>query len=165
MILSAIVAVSENGVIGKENGLPWYLPAELAYFKKATMGHPIIMGRKTHESIGRALPGRLNIVITRNKSYRAADGPVVVGSLEEAIKAAGNVEEAFVIGGASIYQQAMPRLDRLYLTRVNTEIEGDKYFRYDPKQWKQVFSEKHKADERNQYDYEFTVLERVKMRL
>jgi dihydrofolate reductase len=161
MTLSAIVAVSENGVIGKENGLPWYLPAELANFKKITMGQPIIMGRKTHESIGRALPGRLNIVITRNEAYEAAEGCKVVNSLDEAIKAAEGADEAFVIGGATIYEQAMPRLDRLYLTRVKAVIDGDKYFQFDPSQWKQVSKKQYKADEKNKYDYEFMILERI----
>ena len=162
-IISIIVAVSKNGVIGKEGDTPWYLPAEMAYFKEKTMGHPIIMGRKTHESIGRALPGRYNIVITRNKNFKA-EGCDVVNSQEEALekaKSAEGGEEVFVIGGESIYKEALPLSDKIYLTKVSAEVEGDKFFKFDPTNWKQTFSEKHKADGSNKYDYEFTVLERL----
>jgi dihydrofolate reductase len=162
MIISTIVAVAENGVIGKANSTPWYLPAELAYFKQKTTGHPIIMGRKTHESIGRALPDRTNIIITSNPNY-SAEGCVVVNSLpaalEEAKKAPG-AEEIFVIGGESIYQEALPFIDRIYLTRVGVQVDGDRFFKFDAKAWRQTSSQKHKADERNKYDYEFAVLER-----
>ncbi len=174
-MLSAIVAVAKGGVIGKEGGMPWYLPAELARFKEVTMGHPIIMGRKTHESIGRALPGRTNVVVTRNKDL-IAEGCKVVSSLDEAIELAKKSEggsaaqtskkfrrpkEIFIIGGEQIYQQAMPLLERIYLTKVNVEVEGDKFFKYDPSEWKQVSSEKHSADKKNQYDFEFLVLDRI----
>ena len=162
-MISAIVAVAKNGVIGKEGGLPWYLPAELARFKQVTMGHPIIMGRTTHESIGRALPGRTNIVVTHNKDFKA-EGCIVVNSLEEAIeeaKKAGGGEEVFIIGGEQIYKEAMPLLDRIYLTKVDAEVDGDKFFTFDESQWKQVSSEKHPADEKNQYNFEFTLLERI----
>ena len=162
-MLSAIVAVAENGVIGRKGGLPWHLPAEMARFKQITMGHPIIMGRKTHESIGRALPGRYNVVITRDKDYRA-EGCEVVGSLDEAIELAKKAEgskEIFVIGGEQIYREAMPKLERIYLTKVHAKIDGDKFFYYDPKEWKQVSSEKHSPDTKNQYDFEFTVLGRA----
>ncbi len=161
-MISTIVAVAKGGVIGKEGGMPWYLPAELARFKEVTMGHPIIMGRKTHESIGRALPGRTNIVITRSKGYRA-EGCRVVGSLEKAVEVAKGSEgsdEIFIIGGEQIYKEAMPKLERIYLTKVDAEVDGDKFFRYDPKEWKEVSSEKHSADEKNQYDFEFTTLDR-----
>ena len=162
-MLSAIVAVAENGVIGRKGGLPWHLPAEMARFKQITMGHPIIMGRKTHESIGRALPGRYNVVITRDKDYRA-EGCEVVGSLDEAIELAKKAEgskEIFVIGGEQIYREAMPKLERIYLTKVHAKIDCDKFFYYDPKEWKPVSSEKHSADTKNQYDFEFTVLGRA----
>ncbi|HEX5394983.1 MAG TPA: dihydrofolate reductase [Candidatus Saccharimonadales bacterium] len=164
MVISAIVAMAKNGVIGKGGGLPWYLPAELSRFKEVTMGHPIIMGRKTHESIGRALPGRTNIVITRDRGYKAAEGCVIVGSLNEALEQAKKSEgadEIFIIGGASIYEQAMPLLDRIYLTKVDADIKGDKSFNYGPDEWKQVSSEKHSADEKNQFDFEFTILSRL----
>ncbi|MEX0881592.1 MAG: dihydrofolate reductase [Candidatus Saccharimonadales bacterium] len=163
-MISTIVAIAENGVIGKEGGMPWHLPAELARFKQVTMGHPIIMGRKTHESIGRALPGRTNIVITRNKGF-ATEGCNVAGSLDEAIELAKKSEgadEIFIIGGEQIYKEAMPLLDRIYMTKVDAEVEGDKFFYYDPKAWKQVSTEKYPADKKNQYDLEFTVLDRVK---
>jgi dihydrofolate reductase len=176
-VISAIVAMAKNGVIGKEGGLPWYLPAELARFKQVTMGHPIIMGRKTHESIGRALPGRTNIVITRDKDYKAAEGCIVVNSLGRAIEHAKEAgggsaaqtskkfrrpNEIFIIGGASVYKEAMSLLERIYLTKVNADIKGDKFFKYNSSEWKQVSSEKHPADEKNQYDFEFTILERLK---
>lgn len=159
MTLSIIVATAKDGVIGKSGGLPWYLPAELAYFKNTTMGHSIIMGRKTHESIGRALPGRTNIVITRDPNYQA-EGCRVVTSLDEAIKVADAQNEVFIIGGESIYAQAIDKTDRIYLTQVNADIKGDKYFKFDPGSWQEVSRQEHKADERNEYDYAFTVLER-----
>lgn len=164
MIISAIVATDNKGAIGKNGQIPWHLPAEQAIFKRTTMGHPIIMGRRTHESIGRALPGRTNIVITRNRNFRA-EGCVVAGSLNEAMqiaqKAEGN-DEIFIIGGAEIYNQALPLINRLYLTRVHAAVDGDAFFKYDPTQWQQTSNEKHSADENNQYDYEFVVLERKK---
>ena len=162
MNLSIIVAVAENGVIGKTNTLPWYLPAEMAYFKQKTMGHPIIMGRRTHESIGRPLPGRTNIVITHDKNYEA-DGCQTASSLDEALikaKAAEGANEIFVIGGESIYALALPKANKLYLTKVRATIDGDKFFEYDANGWFQVWHEKHQADAKNKYDYEFLILER-----
>nr|AIA18378.1 Dihydrofolate reductase [uncultured bacterium] len=162
-MISTIVAVAKNGVIGKEGGLPWYLPAELARFKEVTMGHPIIMGRKTHESIGRPLPGRTNIVVTRNKGFKA-DGCIVVDSLEKAIveaKKGEGADEIFIIGGEQIYKEAMPMLNRIYLTNVDAEVAGDKFFKYDLKKWKEISSEKHSADEKNRHNFEFTVLDRI----
>jgi len=164
MIISLIVAIAENGVIGKEGGIPWYLPADLAHFKQTTMGHPIIMGRKTYESIGRTLPGRYNVVITRQKDYRA-EGCVVVGSLGQAIEKAKKAEgsnEIFIIGGEEIYNQAMPLADRIYLTKVHTSLAGDKFFKFDQKLWRQKSNETHTADDKNPSDYEFIVLERKK---
>src|SRR4051812_24248772 len=162
-MLSTIVATAKNGVIGKEGGLPWYLPAELAHFKEITMGHPIIMGRKTHESIGRALPGRANIVITRDKSYSSND-VTIAHSLDEAIteakKSAGS-GEIFIIGGEAIYKEAMPRLNRIYLTEVDAEVEGDKFFSYDAQQWRELSREKHLSDDKNQFGYSFVVLEKA----
>nr|AIA18419.1 Dihydrofolate reductase [uncultured bacterium]AIA18499.1 Dihydrofolate reductase [uncultured bacterium] len=163
MRISTIVAVAKNGVIGKEGGLPWYLPAELARFKEVTMGHPIIMGRKTYESIGRALPGRTNIAITRNKDFKA-EGCIVVDSLETAIaeaKKAEGADEIFIIGGEQIYKEAMPLLNRIYLTKVDADVKGDKFFHYDPKKWKEISSEKHSADEINKYSFTFTTLQRI----
>lgn len=163
-MISFIVAVAENGVIGKGGGLPWYLPSEMALFKEKTIGHPIIMGRRTYESIGRALPGRTNIVISRSLSYKAP-GCVVTDSIEKALQEAKNAkgaQEIFVIGGAAIYELAMPYADRIYLTRVKARIKGDKYFRFDESKWRQTSSQKHPKDEKNRYGYEFTTLERKK---
>lgn len=159
MTVSIIVATAKDGVIGKSGGLPWYLPAELTRFKQITMGHPIIMGRKTHESIGRALPGRKNIVITHDKNYKAEDCEIVT-SLEEALKKASGADEVFVIGGESIYDLALPLADKLYVTLVDARVDGDRFFQFDEQQWKQVASAKHMADEKNKYNYEFTVWER-----
>ncbi|MEK7561840.1 MAG: dihydrofolate reductase [Patescibacteria group bacterium] len=164
MIISAIVATDAKGAIGKNGQIPWRLPAEQAIFKQTTMGHPMIMGRKTYESIGRALPGRTSIVITHQQNYRA-DGCVIVGSLEQALEEAKKAEssdEIFIIGGEEIYNHAMPFTDRIYLTKVHATLAGDKFFKFDPKKWRQVSNEKHAADEKNQYDYEFMVLERKK---
>lgn len=160
MILSAIVATGNSGVIGKEGGLPWYLPADLTHFKNTTMGHPIIMGRKTHESIGRALPGRMNIVITHDPSYEA-EGCEVAGGLDQALSLIKDAGEAFIIGGQSIYELALPRLKRIYLTKVDADIPGDKYFKYDPAQWRPTAIEKHRKDDKNHYDYQFITLERL----
>jgi dihydrofolate reductase len=154
MSLSIIVAVSQNGVIGKEGGLPWHLPSELARFKAITLGHPIIMGRKTHESIGRALPDRKNIVITHDKSYKS-EGCLVVNSLQEAIAATDSADEAFVIGGSAIYDQVLPQIDKIYLTRVKADIKGDKFFRFDLSLWQQIAAEQHPADDKNKYAFEF----------
>ena len=158
MVLSAIVAVDNKGVIGKEGGIPWYLPADLAHFKRVTLGHPIIMGRKTHESIGRVLPGRQNIVITHDKNY-LAEGCMVVNSLQKAIDAAQG-KDSYIIGGQSIYEQALSEVQRIFLTKVDADIAGDKYFKYNPTRWRKISSEKHPSDDKNPYAYEFVVLER-----
>lgn len=152
MKLSIIVAVSRNGIIGKEGALPWRLPAELARFKQITKGHPVIMGRKTHESIGRALPDRQNIIISRDKKYQA-EGCIRVGSLEEALAKAEPNDEVFIIGGASIYELALPITDRIYLTRVMAEVEGDRRFEFNESEWKLIDSEEHSADAKNNYDF------------
>lgn len=136
MKLSIIVAAAKNGIIGRNNQLPWRLPQDLQYFKAITMGKPVIMGRKTYESIGKPLPGRLNIVITRQVDWRAADGVLVVNSVADAISAAEKSatelvnppEEAMVIGGAEIYREVLSRVDRVYLTRLDIDVEGDAVF-------------------------------------
>lgn len=144
--LSIIVAMSDNNVIGKDNTLPWHLPADLRHFKGLTMNHPIIMGRKTHESIGRALPGRKNIVITRDRNYKA-EGCTIAHSLEDALQAAGD-GEVFIIGGATIYTLALPLADKLYLTRVHTTIpDGDTFFTFTSADWKETSQETHPATE------------------
>lgn len=129
--ISIIVAVAgEKRIIGRKGGMPWYIPEELKRFKEITMGHPIIMGRKTHESIGKALPGRVNIIISRELNY-LAEGCIVVSTIEEAVKEARNQpgsEEIFIIGGGQIYQQALPLTDKLYLTYIDKDVEGDVSF-------------------------------------
>ncbi|MBV1787909.1 dihydrofolate reductase [Marinobacterium sp. D7] len=167
MHVAVIVAQAENRVIGNQNRLPWHLPEDLQYFKRVTMGKPIIMGRKTFESIGRPLPGRCNIVITRDSAW-SAKGVVVVPSPEVAIERAAaqaeidGVDEALVIGGAEIYRQMLPLCDRLYLTQVHAEVAGDAYFpALDAGQWHEVGREEFGASEANPYDYSFIVLQRV----
>lgn len=164
MIITAIVATDRKGTIGKAGEIPWYLPADFKFFKRTTMGHPIIMGRKTFESIGRPLPKRTNIVLTRDSFYMAT-GTVVVHSLKEALvhEACQDAEEVFIIGGGEIYRQAMPLVDRVYLTTVDTEIEGgDAFFpelRAD--EWEAVWLEEHQADEKNEFGFRFSRWERI----
>jgi dihydrofolate reductase len=162
--ISLVVAFARNRAIGLNNKMPWHLPEDLKYFKRVTMGKPVIMGRNTFESIGRPLPGRPNIVISRNTDYKA-DGITLVNSLEAALTAAQKLlspgqDEVMVIGGAQIYAQALPQADRLYLTEVDAEPEADAFFpaiaRSD---WNEVARETHPACERNPYSYSFVVLE------
>lgn len=161
MRLSIVAAVAENGVIGLDRGIPWHLPADLAHFKKLTMGKPILMGRKTFESIGRPLPGRHNVVVTRERSLRI-EGCSVAGSFEDALELLKSAEEVMVIGGAEIYRLALPLADRLYLTRVHASFEGDTYFPdYDPDLWREVAIEEHAPDGRNPHAYSFVILDRV----
>ena len=158
-MISIVAAVSQNGVIGKDGKIPWKLPADLAYFKNLTMGHAIVMGRKTYDSIGKALPGRTNIVITRQKHFSAADC-IVAHSLKDALlKAEG--KEIFIIGGGEIYREAMPLADKLYLTLVEQDFEGDAFFPpLDTAVWKFGSRTKGITDEKNQYPYSFLVVER-----
>ena len=140
-MISLIVAASRNGVIGANNKLPWHLPSDLRRFKQLTMGHPILMGRKTFESIGKPLPGRTNIVITRQKGFQCC-GATVVHSLEEGLLICENKQESFVIGGAEIFQQALPFADRIYLTRIEKDFEGDtRLFEINPAVWKETSRE------------------------
>ncbi|MBV6654108.1 MAG: dihydrofolate reductase [Mameliella sp.] len=163
MIISAIVAIDQNRVIGKDNDIPWHLPADLKYFKRRTLNHHIIMGRKTFESIGRALPKRTNIIITRNPFFIVTNC-LVASSLQEAIELARNngEDEVFIIGGGTVYEQAMPIIDRLYLTEVDTTVEDGVVFfpEIDSTQWNEVSSVPHLADEKNPFDYTFKVFER-----
>jgi len=156
-MLSIIVAMDDNRLIGKDNGLPWRLPADLQYFKQVTMGHTVVMGRKTFESIGRALPGRRNLVLTRNEAYQA-QGCTVIHSLDEIDSAPE--EEVFVIGGAEIFREMLPRVDRLYLTRIHAAFEGDAYFpEVDESKWRLISTESGVVDEENPYPYEYLVFE------
>jgi len=159
-LISLIVAMARNGVIGRDNALPWHLSEDLRRFKAATLGKPILMGRKTFESIGHALPGRTNLVLTRNRSW-TAPGAVVVHSVEAALALAGDAAELVVIGGAEIFRLVMPFARRIYLTHVHAEVPGDTYFpAFDPTQWLDVECVERAADERNTYPVTFVTLER-----
>ncbi|MDX5445878.1 MAG: type 3 dihydrofolate reductase [Zoogloeaceae bacterium] len=159
-MISIVVAMDRNRLIGRGNTLPWHLPADLAHFKSVTMGKPILMGRKTYESIGRPLPGRHNIVITRNAGF-AAPGCTVVTSVEAALAAAGAVPEIMLIGGAQLYAELLPRVGRIYVTRIDAAFEGDAWFpALDDGDWVETARSDHDPDERNPYPYSFRVLER-----
>lgn len=167
MRLALICAMAENRTIGKDNSLPWHLSEDLKYFKKVTTGHCIIMGRKTWESIGRPLPGRTNIVITRNEDYKA-EGAKVVTSLEAAIELAesvsslNEVDEAFIIGGAGLYREALSRAERFHLTRVHGAVEGDTHLMdFDESQWSEISRNEYLKSETNPYDYSICLLERI----
>jgi len=141
--LTLIVARARNGVIGKDNAMPWKIAGEQAYFKRVTMGHPIIMGRRTWESIGRPLPGRRSLVVTRNAEYRA-EGAEVVAGLDQALALCTDADEAFVIGGAELYRLALPRADRLLITEIDHDFDGDTYLAApDPREWRLVAREHH----------------------
>lgn len=162
--LAIIVAMANNRAIGKDNKLLWHLPEDLKYFKRITMGKPIIMGRKTFESIGRPLPGRLNIVVTRNTNWHH-DGVKVVNSLDEAITLAEaqafieGIDEIMLIGGAELYKAALPKADKLYLTRVDADIDGDAFFpEVDDAIWQEVSREAFAPSGHNPYPYAFCVL-------
>lgn len=162
MRISIVVAMDRNNLIGSRNGLPWRLPADLKHFKSVTMGKPIVMGRKTHDSIGRALPGRRNIVISRDPDYSPADGCVTVRTLEAALESGRGAEEVMVVGGASIYQQALPLASRIYLTRIDAEFQGDTWFpSFDAVDWQEVSRMDHGADADNPYPYSFIEFEKA----
>jgi dihydrofolate reductase len=165
MLISAIAAVSRNSIIGKDNEIPWYLPGDLAFFKRTTLGHCIIMGRNSFRSIGQALPKRTNIVVTRDPFF-TADGVVVVHSIEEALHYAFDTgeKEAFVNGGGDIYRQTASMWDRIYLTEVDVTLDGDVSFpQIDPLEWRELSREWHAPDDKNVYAYTFRVLERANM--
>lgn len=161
MRLALIVAMDQQGVIGLNNDLPWKLSADLQYFRRITMGKPLIMGRNTHESIGRPLPGRLNIVVTHQQNYQVT-GCVVVHSIEAAIKYCSDAEEVMVMGGAALYAQLLPQVARIYLTRVQANVNGDTWFpEMDWQQWQLIDKQAHAADAKNQFDYSFEVYDRL----
>ena len=161
---SLVVAMDRNRVIGRDNALPWRLPADIAYFKKVTMGHPIVMGRRTYESIGRPLPGRKNIVVTRTPGYDAP-GCTVVRSLDEAWKAAGDAPEVSVIGGSAIFAETLPIADVIHLTEVEAEVEGDTYFPpFDRGEWVETEVARHGVDERHAYPMRILRLDRKRPR-
>ena len=164
MKMSLIAALATNNVIGRNNQVPWCLPTDLRRFKALTMGHHLIMGRKTYDSVGRPLPGRTNVVITRRPDW-TAEGVTVVHSLEDAVRVAAQAgeTEAFIAGGAEIYELAIHRADRMHLTRVHAEVEGDTYFPEfdDVSEWKLVDAEHCDADEKNEYPFSFLTYERA----
>lgn len=170
-MISMIIAAAQNRVMGRDNQMPWHLPNDLQYFKRSTMGKPMIMGRKTYESLGKPLPGRPHIIITRQANYQAPNANEqvqVVTNLADAITAAealvADIEtaEVMVIGGAEICSLAFPQTQRLYLTQVHADVDGDVYFpEFDLNEWREVSREDYQASEGNPYDYSFVVLERV----
>lgn len=156
--INIVVAYAQDRVIGRDGGLPWHLPADLRRFRDITWGHPIVMGRRTHESIGRVLPGRLNIVIS-SRPDGAAAGSVVVGDLDAALTAAGAVPEVMIVGGAAVYAAALPRCTRLFVTEVHARVDGDVHFpAFDRDSWRETARETHRGE--GEYDYSFVVLER-----
>ena len=164
MRLSMIAAMGNDRVIGKDNKMPWHLPIDLQWFKKTTLGCPIIMGRKTYDSIGRPLPGRLNIILTRNKAL-VIDGCTVVTSLNEALKVANqeDAEEVFITGGAHLYNKFLQDADRLYLTLIKEGFDGDTYFPdYTQYQWNEIDRIENPADDKNSYATTFLTLERIR---
>lgn len=161
-LLCLVVAVSDNGVIGHGNKLPWHLPADLAHFKRLTLDKPILMGRRTWESLPGLLPRRRHLVLTRDPDYRA-EGCTLVGSLDQAIAAAGDVPELMVVGGAALYTETLPQADRLYLTRVHVVVDGDIRFpHWDPADWQERSRIERPADARNPYGMTFLGLHRVR---
>jgi dihydrofolate reductase len=161
-VISIIVAMARNRVIGVDGRIPWHLPEELKRFKRLTLGHHIVMGRKTWESIGRALPGRTSVIVTRQSGYRAP-GAKVVHSLDEAITACGSDDEIFVIGGAELYSQSLPRAGRLYLTTVDAEVAGDTFMpELAAGDWREVSKEAFAADERHPHSFRCVTYERAR---
>ena len=154
-VLSLIVAMDANRLIGADNGLPWHLPADLAFFKRVTLGKPVLMGRKTQQSIGRPLPGRRNIVISRDPGFQA-EGCERAAGLDEALALVDGVEEAMLIGGASLYRQALPRVGQMYITRIHHEFGGDTWFpEFDDAEWRIEFHEDFEAGHKHEYNFSF----------
>jgi len=161
MNISIIVAMSSNGVIGREGELPWHLSADLKHFKTITMGKPIVMGRITHESIGRPLPGRENIILSRDPAYQAK-GCTVFNDLDDIFQRCSEFDEIMIVGGSDLYARALPLAGKLFITEVHTEIEGDTCFpEFDRAQWQETERQDFSADEKNEFDYSFVVLEKV----
>lgn len=159
-VISAIYAISENGVIGKDQSIPWRLPADLKRYKQLTMGNPILMGRKTYESIGKPLPGRRNIIITRNPEF-SAPGTETAHSLESAIKICGDVPEIFIVGGTALFQEGVEKgyISKIYETFVHADVEGDTFFHLsDVENWDITEVESHQADEKNEFAYTYRTL-------
>jgi dihydrofolate reductase len=158
---SIVAAIAKNGVIGKEGKLPWHLPADLKKFKELTMGHHMLMGRPTFEAIGRALPGRTSIVLTRDRSWSGGEGVIPVNTLEQGFEAAKGDDELFIVGGAEVYRQTIEMVDRLYLTMIDQEFEGDTYFPgINYSGWDLVTRQKFDRDENNSWDWSFVIYDR-----
>lgn len=158
-MISMIAAMAEQRIIGKENQMPWHLPADFAWFKRCTLGKPVIMGRKTYQSIGRPLPGRHNIVISRN-AHLQIEGVDVVTSIEAALVKAGEVDEIMIIGGGSLYAACLPIADKLYITQIHATLEGDTQFPAWGNEWHECSREHYPADEKNSYAMDFVTFER-----
>ena len=164
MKLSLIVAMDRNSVIGRNGDLPWRLSSDLKHFRQITMGKPIVMGRKTHESIGRVLPGRDNVVIPRDMKYMAR-GCTVLHSLECMYAKYNHLDEVMIMGGAELYRQTLDKAKRIYLTEVHAELEGDTYFpEFDRESWEEIGRQDFRADEKNEFDFSFVILERNESR-
>jgi len=160
MMISLVVAASINNVIGRDGGLPWHLPDDLRHFKRLTTGKPIVMGRRTFESIGRPLPDRRNIVMSRDPDYAAA-GCDIATTVSEVLDLVGDADEVMIIGGGQVYRDFLPQADRIYLTRVQAQLDGDTYFpAIDEAAWQLVSSERHAADEKHGYAFDLMVFER-----
>ncbi len=160
MMISLIAAMAQDRVIGEGNRMPWHLPADLRHFKNITLGKPVVMGRRTFESIGRPLPGRRNLVISRNPEWRA-EGVEVAASLDEALALVNGADEVMIIGGGQLYAEALPRADRLYLTLIDLVVEGDTYFpEYQHDDWQELERIAHEPDEQNPHAYTFVTLSR-----
>ena len=162
MIIALLVAMADDGVIGRDNTLPWHLPRDLQWFKRLTTGNTIIMGRTTYQSIGRPLPNRRNIVLSRNPAFKA-EGVEVVATLEDALELVQNDTEVFVVGGAAVYGLALPRAQRMYLTRVHARVDGDVRFpEWRPDEWRLVWEEAHEADDKHAYPFTFQQFDRIR---
>lgn len=162
MRLSAIVAMAENMVIGQNNALPWHLPQDLQHFKTLTMGKPVVMGRKTHTAIGKILPGRLNIILTRDVKFFVPEPGVIAHSVAQVLQMVQADAEVCIIGGSEIYKLFMPFLERIYMTLVHVQVSGDSYFpAFQPQEWRQLSNEYHRADTKHQYNYSFICWEKI----
>jgi len=162
MEISIIAALSDDFIIGNNNKLPWHLPADLQHFKAITLGKPVIMGRKTYESIGKALPGRKNIIITHDKNWRA-ENCEIYHNVKDILNDLKNYPEIMIIGGAEIYKQFLPLATKMYLTVIHHDFIGDKYFpKWDSNEWQEISREYHPADEKNAYDYSFVLFKRIR---
>lgn len=160
--IAFVVARDRGGVIGKGGALPWRLPDDMKHVRETTVGKPLIMGRRTYESIGRPLPGRTTIVLTRDRSYRA-EGVLVAATVEDALALAADAPETIVFGGADVFRRFLPMVDRIYLTEVDANVDGDTFFpALDPSEWREIERREHPADDRHRYSFRFVTLERVR---